>query len=170
MVRSRPSWNSPRVKPQQVFSKTKPLPVLPSRLYPVDKTRVNEYGVCYDDKPKGKTHKDWKGQTGLPASVTQCHASIKAHSVSAVQPSRGTWRNIFYIRLIQLLSHLRASVDSWRLMKSRHMTCWTVTRWSLRTTATGWQTFNALRWKPFAWFWFEKSLCLMIHDDLMTMP
>lgn len=29
----------------------------------------------------------------------------------------------FYIRLIQLLSHLRASVDSWRLMKSRHVTC-----------------------------------------------
>lgn len=27
-------------------------------LYPVDKTRVNEYGVCYDDKPKGKKHKD----------------------------------------------------------------------------------------------------------------
>ncbi len=29
------------------------------RLYPVDKTRVNEYGVSYDDeKPKGKSHKD----------------------------------------------------------------------------------------------------------------
>lgn len=28
-------------------------------LYPVDKTRVNEYGVSYDDeKPKGKSHKD----------------------------------------------------------------------------------------------------------------
>ncbi|XP_061764555.1 lipid scramblase CLPTM1L [Nerophis ophidion] len=27
-------------------------------LYPVDKTRVNEYGVSYDDKPKRKTHKD----------------------------------------------------------------------------------------------------------------
>uniref|UniRef100_A0A8D3CEY6 Lipid scramblase CLPTM1L n=1 Tax=Scophthalmus maximus TaxID=52904 RepID=A0A8D3CEY6_SCOMX len=27
-------------------------------LYPVDKTRVNEYGVSYDEKPKGKTHKD----------------------------------------------------------------------------------------------------------------
>ncbi|CAJ1083537.1 cleft lip and palate transmembrane protein 1-like protein [Xyrichtys novacula] len=28
-------------------------------LYPVDKTRVNEYGVSYDeDKPKGKKHKD----------------------------------------------------------------------------------------------------------------
>ncbi|CAG5885433.1 lipid scramblase CLPTM1L [Menidia menidia] len=27
-------------------------------LYPVDKTRVNEYGVSYDDKPKGKAHKD----------------------------------------------------------------------------------------------------------------
>ncbi|XP_023272015.1 cleft lip and palate transmembrane protein 1-like protein [Seriola lalandi dorsalis] len=27
-------------------------------LYPVDKTRVNEYGVSYDDKPKGKTHRD----------------------------------------------------------------------------------------------------------------
>nr|XP_057902919.1 lipid scramblase CLPTM1L [Doryrhamphus excisus] len=27
-------------------------------LYPVDKTRVNEYGVSYDDKPRGKTHKD----------------------------------------------------------------------------------------------------------------
>ncbi|KAM6899943.1 lipid scramblase CLPTM1L [Xenentodon cancila] len=27
-------------------------------LYPVDKTRVNEYGVSYDEKPKKKTHKD----------------------------------------------------------------------------------------------------------------
>ncbi|XP_061670561.1 lipid scramblase CLPTM1L [Syngnathoides biaculeatus] len=27
-------------------------------LYPVDKTRVNEYGISYDDKPKGKVHKD----------------------------------------------------------------------------------------------------------------
>uniref|UniRef100_A0AAY4CV28 Lipid scramblase CLPTM1L n=1 Tax=Denticeps clupeoides TaxID=299321 RepID=A0AAY4CV28_9TELE len=27
-------------------------------LYPVDKTRVNEYGVSYDDKPKGKSHKE----------------------------------------------------------------------------------------------------------------
>uniref|UniRef100_A0AAQ5XZC1 Lipid scramblase CLPTM1L n=1 Tax=Amphiprion ocellaris TaxID=80972 RepID=A0AAQ5XZC1_AMPOC len=27
-------------------------------LYPVDKTRVNEYGVSYDDKPKAKTHRD----------------------------------------------------------------------------------------------------------------
>ncbi|XP_075995374.1 lipid scramblase CLPTM1L [Genypterus blacodes] len=27
-------------------------------LYPVDKTRVNEYGVSYDEPPKGKTHKD----------------------------------------------------------------------------------------------------------------
>ncbi|XP_068590474.1 lipid scramblase CLPTM1L [Cebidichthys violaceus] len=27
-------------------------------LYPVDKTRINEYGVSYDEKPKGKTHKD----------------------------------------------------------------------------------------------------------------
>lgn len=27
-------------------------------LYPVDKTRVNEYGVSYDEKPKGKTHED----------------------------------------------------------------------------------------------------------------
>ncbi|XP_034016932.1 cleft lip and palate transmembrane protein 1-like protein isoform X2 [Thalassophryne amazonica] len=27
-------------------------------LYPVDKTRVNEYGVSYDDKPKGKHHED----------------------------------------------------------------------------------------------------------------
>lgn len=25
-------------------------------LYPVDKTRVNEYGVSYDEKPKGKSH------------------------------------------------------------------------------------------------------------------
>lgn len=28
------------------------------RLYPVDKTRVNEYGVSYDEKPKRKPHKD----------------------------------------------------------------------------------------------------------------
>lgn len=28
------------------------------RLYPVDKSRVNEYGVSYDEKPKGKSHKD----------------------------------------------------------------------------------------------------------------
>lgn len=28
------------------------------RLYPVDKTRVNEYGISYDDKPKRKSHKD----------------------------------------------------------------------------------------------------------------
>ncbi|XP_051519075.1 lipid scramblase CLPTM1L [Myxocyprinus asiaticus] len=27
-------------------------------LYPVDRTRMNEYGVSYDDKPKGKSHKD----------------------------------------------------------------------------------------------------------------
>ncbi|XP_077363876.1 lipid scramblase CLPTM1L [Festucalex cinctus] len=27
-------------------------------LYPVDKTRVNEYGISYDDKPKRKSHKD----------------------------------------------------------------------------------------------------------------
>ncbi|XP_020490388.1 lipid scramblase CLPTM1L [Labrus bergylta] len=27
-------------------------------LYPVDKTRINEYGVSYDEKPKGKKHKD----------------------------------------------------------------------------------------------------------------
>ncbi|XP_056154773.1 lipid scramblase CLPTM1L [Lampris incognitus] len=27
-------------------------------LYPVDKTRVNEYGVSYDEQPKGKSHKD----------------------------------------------------------------------------------------------------------------
>ncbi|XP_053718446.1 lipid scramblase CLPTM1L [Synchiropus splendidus] len=27
-------------------------------LYPVDKTRVNEYGISYDDKPKKKPHKD----------------------------------------------------------------------------------------------------------------
>lgn len=27
-------------------------------LYPVDKSRVNEYGVSYDEKPKGKSHKD----------------------------------------------------------------------------------------------------------------
>lgn len=27
-------------------------------LYPVDKTRVNEYGVSYDEKPEEKTHKD----------------------------------------------------------------------------------------------------------------
>ncbi|XP_057684663.1 lipid scramblase CLPTM1L [Corythoichthys intestinalis] len=27
-------------------------------LYPVDKTRVNEYGISYDDKPKRKAHKD----------------------------------------------------------------------------------------------------------------
>uniref|UniRef100_A0A8C2WKK3 Lipid scramblase CLPTM1L n=1 Tax=Cyclopterus lumpus TaxID=8103 RepID=A0A8C2WKK3_CYCLU len=27
-------------------------------LYPVDKTRINEYGVSYDEKPEGKTHKD----------------------------------------------------------------------------------------------------------------
>ncbi|XP_040044872.2 lipid scramblase CLPTM1L [Gasterosteus aculeatus] len=27
-------------------------------LYPVDKTRINEYGVSYDEKPKRKTHKD----------------------------------------------------------------------------------------------------------------
>ncbi|KAJ8415749.1 hypothetical protein AAFF_G00403060 [Aldrovandia affinis] len=27
-------------------------------LYPVDKTRANEYGVSYSDKPKGKAHKD----------------------------------------------------------------------------------------------------------------
>uniref|UniRef100_A0A667X030 Lipid scramblase CLPTM1L n=1 Tax=Myripristis murdjan TaxID=586833 RepID=A0A667X030_9TELE len=27
-------------------------------LYPVDKTRVNEYGVSYDEPPKGKSHKD----------------------------------------------------------------------------------------------------------------
>ncbi|KAM9823594.1 LOW QUALITY PROTEIN: lipid scramblase CLPTM1L [Neosynchiropus ocellatus] len=27
-------------------------------LYPVDKTRVNEYGISYDDKPKKKSHKD----------------------------------------------------------------------------------------------------------------
>ncbi|KAM4549996.1 lipid scramblase CLPTM1L [Fundulus diaphanus] len=27
-------------------------------LYPVDRTRVNEYGVSYDEKPKGKPHKD----------------------------------------------------------------------------------------------------------------
>ncbi|XP_051526938.1 lipid scramblase CLPTM1L [Myxocyprinus asiaticus] len=27
-------------------------------LYPVDRTRVNEYGVSYDEKPKGKSHKD----------------------------------------------------------------------------------------------------------------
>lgn len=30
----------------------------PTRLYPVDKTRVNEYGVSYDEKPKRKPHKD----------------------------------------------------------------------------------------------------------------
>ncbi|MGH0144542.1 UNVERIFIED_CONTAM: hypothetical protein FKN15_003583 [Acipenser sinensis] len=29
-----------------------------SRLYPVDKSRVNEYGESYDEKPKGKPHKD----------------------------------------------------------------------------------------------------------------
>lgn len=34
------------------------LSLLLHRLYPVDKTRVNEYGVSYDEKPKGKTHKD----------------------------------------------------------------------------------------------------------------
>ncbi|XP_066572080.1 lipid scramblase CLPTM1L [Amia ocellicauda] len=27
-------------------------------LYPVDKRRVNEYGVSYDEEPKGKSHKD----------------------------------------------------------------------------------------------------------------
>ncbi|MGH0171206.1 UNVERIFIED_CONTAM: hypothetical protein FKN15_060209 [Acipenser sinensis] len=27
-------------------------------LYPVDKSRVNEYGQSYDEKPKGKPHKD----------------------------------------------------------------------------------------------------------------
>lgn len=27
-------------------------------LYPVDRSRVNEYGVSYDEKPKGKSHKD----------------------------------------------------------------------------------------------------------------
>ncbi|XP_046690195.1 cleft lip and palate transmembrane protein 1-like protein isoform X2 [Silurus meridionalis] len=27
-------------------------------LYPVDKTRVNEYGVSYDEEPKGKPHKE----------------------------------------------------------------------------------------------------------------
>ncbi|XP_062846865.1 lipid scramblase CLPTM1L [Trichomycterus rosablanca] len=27
-------------------------------LYPVDKTRVNEYGVSYDEEPKGKAHKE----------------------------------------------------------------------------------------------------------------
>ncbi|XP_032437206.1 lipid scramblase CLPTM1L [Xiphophorus hellerii] len=27
-------------------------------LYPVDRTRVNEYGISYDEKPKGKAHKD----------------------------------------------------------------------------------------------------------------
>ncbi|XP_061615998.1 lipid scramblase CLPTM1L isoform X3 [Phyllopteryx taeniolatus] len=27
-------------------------------LFPVDKTRVNEYGISYDDKPKGKVHKE----------------------------------------------------------------------------------------------------------------
>ncbi|XP_037119099.1 cleft lip and palate transmembrane protein 1-like protein [Syngnathus acus] len=27
-------------------------------LYPVDKTRVNEYGISYDDNPKRKSHKD----------------------------------------------------------------------------------------------------------------
>uniref|UniRef100_A0A3Q2FET7 Lipid scramblase CLPTM1L n=1 Tax=Cyprinodon variegatus TaxID=28743 RepID=A0A3Q2FET7_CYPVA len=27
-------------------------------LYPVDRTRVNEYGISYDEKPKEKTHKD----------------------------------------------------------------------------------------------------------------
>lgn len=27
-------------------------------LYPVDRTRVNEYGVSYDEKPKGKDHED----------------------------------------------------------------------------------------------------------------
>ncbi|KAM9386087.1 LOW QUALITY PROTEIN: lipid scramblase CLPTM1L-like [Pholidichthys leucotaenia] len=27
-------------------------------LYPVDKTRVNEYGVSYDEKPKGKSHRE----------------------------------------------------------------------------------------------------------------
>lgn len=28
------------------------------RLYPVDRTRVNEYGISYDEKSKGKAHKD----------------------------------------------------------------------------------------------------------------
>ena len=41
--------------------------LLSFRLYPVDKSRVNEYGVSYDEKtektektekPKGKSHKD----------------------------------------------------------------------------------------------------------------
>uniref|UniRef100_A0A8C6LXM5 Lipid scramblase CLPTM1L n=1 Tax=Nothobranchius furzeri TaxID=105023 RepID=A0A8C6LXM5_NOTFU len=27
-------------------------------LYPVDRTRVNEYGISYDEKPKGKPHKE----------------------------------------------------------------------------------------------------------------
>ncbi|XP_014825286.1 PREDICTED: cleft lip and palate transmembrane protein 1-like protein [Poecilia mexicana] len=27
-------------------------------LYPVDRTRINEYGISYDEKPKGKAHKD----------------------------------------------------------------------------------------------------------------
>lgn len=31
---------------------------LSHRLYPVDKTRVNEYGVSYDEEPKRKAHKE----------------------------------------------------------------------------------------------------------------
>lgn len=40
------------------------------RLYPVDKTRVNEYGVSYDEKPKGKSHKDWHRQD---RTAQHCH-------------------------------------------------------------------------------------------------
>lgn len=47
----------PELNPNKCFL-SPTLRFLLSRLYPVDKTRVNEYGVCYDDKPKGKKHKD----------------------------------------------------------------------------------------------------------------
>lgn len=94
MVCYHPRWNSPRVKPEQMFSKPNP-PCSPLQALPSGQNKGQWIWSLLWRQAQRQEAQGLKGTDRPSSSVMQCHASIKTHLVPTVKQSRGTWRNIF---------------------------------------------------------------------------
>lgn len=180
----RPRWNSPQGKPKQSFSKSKPcLFSSPGSTQWTKQESMNmEFATM--TSPKARRTRTERCRRASPPTM-QCHASIKLTWYQLLS-SPDTWRNIYISVWFLLNGPVRSASLSLQTFGVKQLPAlWRVATWCcacmtlhtnrnfatsrtgiccsrlMRATANfGWQTFNAVWWKPFAWSWFEKSLVL----------
>lgn len=135
--------------------------------------------------PKARSTRTKMGQTVLRPSVMKCHASIKTLLVSAAQRYRGTWRNIYVSgsqSCFSIFAPWRTAGIWWRVstwffwrawLSHGQRICDELARWSqlLWTPANVWVTDGKCHViEIVCMILIREGSCLMIHDDLITMP